>query len=68
MKIRFKEKEIELRQSMRALLAYENISNKNFEPKNLTDILTYMYCIVLTSSKDYSITFDEFIDYIDENQ
>ena len=26
-----------------------------------------MYCVVVASSKDYSLKFDEFIDYIDEN-
>lgn len=68
MKITIKDKEIELKQTLRALIMYENITDKAFEPKTFQDILTFLYCIVLTSSKDYSlITFDEFIDYIDEN-
>lgn len=68
MKITIKDKEIELKQSLRALIMYENITDKSFEPKSFQDILTFLYCIVLTSSKDYSlITFDEFIDYIDDN-
>ena len=68
MKITIKDKKIELKQTLRALIMYENITDKAFEPKTFQDILTFLYCIVLTSSKDYSlITFDEFIDYIDEN-
>ena len=66
--IKIKDKEIELKQTLRALIMYENITDKAFEPKTFQDILTFLYCIVLTSSKDYSlITFDEFIDFIDEN-
>lgn len=68
MKITIKDKEIELRQTLRAFIMYENITEKSFEPKTFQDILTFLYCIVLTSSKDYTlITFDEFIDLIDEN-
>lgn len=68
MKITIKDKEIELRQTLRAFIMYENITEKAFEPKTFQDILTFLYCIVLSSSKDYSlITFDEFIDFIDEN-
>jgi hypothetical protein len=26
-----------------------------------------MYCVVVASSKDYTLKFDEFIDYIDDN-
>lgn len=68
MKITIKDKEIELKQTLRSLIMYENLTEKAFEPKTFQDILTFLYCIVLTSSKDYTlITFDEFIDYIDEN-
>lgn len=68
MKITIKDKEIELRQSLRSLIMYENLTEKAFEPKTFQDILTFLFCIVLTSSKNYSlITFDEFIDFIDEN-
>ena len=30
-------------------------------------MITLMYCIVVTSAKDYSITFDEWIEYLDEH-
>lgn len=67
MKFKFKEKEIELKYSIRSLMMYENMTSHNFNPTTITDIITYMYCIVLASSKDETITFDEFIDCIDEN-
>lgn len=61
----FNNKEIELKYSIRAMIMYENITNKNFEPTNLSDILTFFYCIVVTSLKDYSYSFDDFLDEID---
>jgi hypothetical protein len=67
MKITIKDKEIELKYTMRSMLMYENITDKTFAPNTMTDIVTYMYCVVLSSTKDYSITYDEFIDYLDEN-
>ena len=68
MELTIKDKKIELRQSLRALIMYENITQKSFEPKTFQDILTFLFCIVLTSSKDYTlITFDEFIEFLDEN-
>jgi len=67
MKITIKDKEIELKYTMRSMLMYENITEKTFSPNTMTDIITYMYCVVLSSAKDYSISYDEFIDYLDEN-
>lgn len=67
MKITIKDKEIELKYTMRSMLMYENITNKTFAPNTMNDIVTYMYCVVLASTKDYSISYDEFIDYLDEN-
>lgn len=68
MKINFKGKEIELKYSMRALLAYENMADKTFENTSLTASLVFFYCTLITSAKDYSITWDDFMDYVDENQ
>lgn len=67
MKITIKDKEIELKQTIRALMLYENIENKTFNPTTTTDFITYMYCVVVASSKDYSISFEDFMDAIDEN-
>lgn len=67
MTIKLNDKEIELNYSLRSMLMYENITEKTFNPTSLTDVLTFMYCVVIASSKDYSIKFDDFIDYVDEN-
>ena len=67
MKINLNDKEIELKYSFRALMAYENVMDKSLEMNTLSDILTFFYCIVITSAKDNSIKFDEFMDYVDEH-
>ena len=67
MKITIKGNEIELKYSIRALMMYENVEGKTFQPKSLQDIMTFFYCVVISSSKDYSITFDDFIDFVDED-
>lgn len=67
MKITIKDKEIELKYSIRALIMYENVAEGSFTAMSLTEILTFFYCIILTSAKDYSLTWDEFLNWIDED-
>lgn len=65
MKIVIKEEEIELKYSFRSLMVYEQILGKSFEPKGLTEILTFMYSVIITSKKDLQFTYDEFLDMVD---
>lgn len=67
MNITIGEKTIELKQTMRSLLIYENIKGEGFNPSTLENLLTFFYSCVIASSKDYSIQFDEFMDVLDEN-
>lgn len=67
MKITINEKEIELKYTLRSMLMYENITDKTFNPSTMSDVITFMYCIVVASSKDYSLKFDDFIDWLDDN-
>ena len=67
MTIQINDKDIELKYSLRSMMIYENISGKSFNPQGLTDIITFMYCVIVSSSKDYSYRFDDFIDYLDAN-
>lgn len=67
MKVRIKEQEVELRYSMRALFQYENITGQSFNPKTLQDFCTFFYCVLVSSNKDLDLTFDEFVDYLDED-
>ena len=66
MTIKIREQEVELRYSMRAIFQYENILGA-FNPKSLSDFATFFYCVVCSSNKDINLTFDEFIDFLDED-
>lgn len=67
MVIKIKDKEIKLKFSFRSQILYENIQNKSFAPDTTTDILVYFYCVILASEKDIELSFDEFLDMVDEN-
>lgn len=67
MKVTIKEQEITLKYSMRSLFTYERISRQTFNPKTLEDFCTFFYCVVCSSNKDLDLTFDEFVDYLDED-
>ena len=67
MTIKIKNQEVELRYSMRALFQYENITGQSFNPKTLQDFCTFFYCVLVSSNKDLDLTFDEFVDYLDED-
>lgn len=68
MKIQILDKEVELKNSFRAYIIFENITGKSFQSVNtLGDILIFMYSTVLASLKTTDISFDAFMDYIDEN-
>ena len=68
MKVIINDKEITLKSSFRAMVAYEQITDHIFSPSTVTDILVYFYCCII-SSKEYdgTLTFDEFMDYLDDN-
>lgn len=68
MKVTIKEQEVKLRYSMRALFQYESITGQSFNPKTLQDFCTFFYCVLVSSNKDLTITFDEFIDEVIDPQ
>ena len=69
MKVTIKDKEITLKQSFRALIAYEQITNETFNPSTITDMILYFYCVIISSKEfDEPMTFEEFMDYLDEHQ
>ena len=68
MTITINDKDIELKYTLRSMMMYENITGKTFAPEGVSDILTFFYCIVVASAKNYELKFDDFLDVIDENQ
>lgn len=68
MTITINDKDIELKYTLRSMMMYENITGKTFAPEGVSDILTFFYCVVVASAKNYDLKFDDFLDVIDENQ
>lgn len=68
MKINIKDKEIELKKTFRSYIIFESITEKIFAPKTMSDVATYFYSVVLASDRNLELTFDEFIDWLDENE
>ena len=66
MKIQIKNTEVELKNKMRSLLIYEQITNKPFNPQTVTDMLLYFYSVILACEPSIELTFNEFMDIIDE--
>lgn len=67
MTITIREKEITLKYGFRALMIYENITQKSFQPQGLSDVVTFFYSVLVASAKGENITFDEFLDWLDDN-
>ncbi len=67
MVVKIKDKEIELRQTFRSLMIYEKIVGETFAGKGVTEMMIYFYSTVLASDKDLELSFDDFIEYVDEN-
>lgn len=67
MEIVINNKTIKLKYSFRGFMAYEQITNEAFKPDGLKSLITLFYSFVMVSDNQLSITFDEFIDWLDEN-
>lgn len=67
MEISINNKQVTLKYSLRAMMMYENIAEGNLTPSSLTDVIVFFYCVVLSSSMDYSLELEKFIDWLDEN-
>ena len=67
MKVNFKNNIYTLKYSFRALMIYENITNHSFNPKGITDVVIFFYSILVASAKDTTLSFDDFVEWLDEN-
>lgn len=66
MTIKIKDKDFKIKQTIRAIFLWEQISEKQFEIKNTLDNYLYFYCILLANNPDF-MGWDEFIDLLDED-
>lgn len=68
MRIIIENKEIEIKNSFKAMMYFEQINETSFETTTLTNVILYFYCCVLANKAGVNLTFDEFIEWLDENQ
>ena len=74
MKVTIKDKEITLKNTLRAAILYENITGSNIDYTKMEDtqnLITLFFCVVYGSAKAAHIEFDltpeEMIDWLDEH-
>lgn len=66
-KIKIKNKEYKVRYTFRALMLFEQITSKMFSIDNLTDQITFFFCLLLANNPDDKLTYEEFIDALDDD-
>lgn len=66
--IKIKDQDYNLKYSIRALLLYERITGRGIQIDTLADQIQFFYCLLLASNPDMELTFDQFIDAIDNEE
>lgn len=67
MVINIKGKDVTLKYTFKSMMMYENITNKAFAPSTLTEVIIFMFCVIIASDKSAQLTFEELIDIVDDN-
>lgn len=67
MTIEFGDKVYQLRYTIRAFMYWEQMMSKPFEVSTLTDAYVLFYCFLLASNKPFDVSFEQFMDMLDEN-
>jgi len=60
--------EYAVRPGFKAMIIFEKITDKPFEIKSTTDVLTYIYASILAGSEAVSLDFNVMLDAFDEDQ
>ena len=67
MNITINNNNIEIKQTLRSFLLFENIAGYSYQAKGMNDIILFVYCVIVASGKLYDLSYDEFLDWADEN-
>lgn len=52
---------------MKAIIIFENVTDKPFQIKNTTDMLMYYYSALLAGNPGMKLGFDELVDAVDDD-
>lgn len=67
MDITIKDKVYKLKYTIRALFIFEQITNRQFAIKNITDTYIFLYSVLLANNPDMELSFEELINYCDDD-
>lgn len=67
MKIKIKNKEYEIKNTIRAMFIFEKLANKLFKIETLLDWYIFYYSMILANNPDCTLLFDEFITECDND-
>lgn len=60
-------KEYKIKVTLRAMVIFEQIASKPFEISNTLDQFVYFYSLLLANNPECNMTFDDFLDSLDED-
>lgn len=66
MTIKINNQDYKIKQTIRALFLFEEITNKQFEIKKTLDNYLYFYCLLLANNPDF-MDWDSFIECLDND-
>lgn len=64
--IKINNKDYKIKQTIRAIFLWEQISERNFDVKTTLDNYLYFYCILMANNPEF-LTWDEFLDALDDD-
>jgi len=67
MKITYQNREIEIKFSFRADMLFEDAVGHSFSGQSETEWLQYFFSTLVAITKDETLKFEEFIDWVSEN-
>lgn len=56
-----------IKYGFRALMIYERLTDESFTAANLNQIITFMYACLAASDIEFTMTFDDFLSWLDDN-
>ena len=68
MKIHINDTEVTLKRTFRSVIAYEQATGKGFNPTTVSDTILYFYCVIIASDTDLTVTYDDFITWLDSHE
>lgn len=67
MNIKIAENNYQLKYTVRSLFVYEQITGTTFNPDKLLNEYTLLFAVLIANNKDFRLSFDEFINFCDED-